>query len=48
MQYMRGLPEDAVREIEQIHSKWIELEIPVGANQLDSAVRSSNLLNLVQ
>jgi ketosteroid isomerase-like protein len=23
---MNGLPEDAVREIEQIHSRWIELE----------------------
>jgi ketosteroid isomerase-like protein len=27
MQCMRSLPEDAVHEIEQIHSKWIELEI---------------------
>ena len=24
---MNGLPEDAVREIEQIHSRWIEFEV---------------------
>jgi ketosteroid isomerase-like protein len=24
---MNGLPEDAVRDIEQIHSKWIEFEV---------------------
>ena len=24
---MKGLPEDAVREIEQIHSRWIEFEV---------------------
>ena len=24
---MSGLPEDAVREIEQIHSRWIEFEV---------------------
>jgi ketosteroid isomerase-like protein len=27
VQRMNGLPEDAVREIEQIHSRWIELEV---------------------
>jgi ketosteroid isomerase-like protein len=26
MQRMSGLPEDAIREIEQIHSKWLEFE----------------------
>jgi hypothetical protein len=30
------------------YSTRVEIEIPVGANQLDSAVRSGNLLNLVQ
>jgi hypothetical protein len=29
-------------------STRVEIEIPVGANQLDSAVRSGNLLNLVR
>ena len=27
VQLMNGLPEDAVREIEQIHSRWIEFEV---------------------
>jgi len=27
VQGMKGLPEDAVREIEQLHSRWIELEV---------------------
>src|SRR5260370_28234407 len=27
IQHMNGLPEDAVREIEQIHSRWIEFEV---------------------
>jgi hypothetical protein len=30
------------------YSTRVEIEIPVGANQLDSAVRSGNLLNLIQ
>ena len=32
VQRMKGLPEDAVREIEQIHSRWIEFEV-AGKNQ---------------
>jgi ketosteroid isomerase-like protein len=27
VQFMHGLPEDAVREIEQIHSRWINFEV---------------------
>jgi hypothetical protein len=27
VQRMNGLPEEAAREIEQIHSRWIEFEI---------------------